>query len=492
MAFSQRITINLLCLLAYGTASTVAEFKFLRTGMAQGTFVPNADLWASPSFIDGVTEPEGEILQPNKWGGINPSSLAPGVGFKFTARGTATFDTTRLADFAKGQFLPSAIPVRGAPFFGAGSQANVIGSGSTAQVFAAGDTGVGPASAYTSFAIQNGGTEGGFSGVIQQAGVQLNAFTVGLLETALADPTSEPSTLDIAGPNARVTVQQPSSMTGQGRLSSFLYFSGDTNEGLIGDISVEQPTPEVLSITTKSPNPANGALTGMNFSPFARLPDLIATFKYSEGERVNSRYDEYWHVQFGSVFRSIGDENDTNTIKDVVFGWGLQLSGVYTMPLNPNSELRDAFGFSVTGGEGIGHYINDLHVASMDLKNGGNDAVFSNNDLVPLPAIAFYVGFTHNWTNYWQSSATYSGVQLESVVPQTGGLFPASLPSPYRRGEYVAVNLLYHDRPSISIGTKSAQVLVATGVEYLWGEHQTLAGDKGNDQRLLFQLLLAK
>src|SRR5437773_2401409 len=41
------------------------------------------------------------------------------------ARAAVFSDDTRLADFASGAFLPSAIPVVGQPFFGAGPRANL-------------------------------------------------------------------------------------------------------------------------------------------------------------------------------------------------------------------------------------------------------------------------------------------------------------------------------------------------------------------------------
>jgi hypothetical protein len=133
-------------------------------------------------------------------------------------------------------FLPSAIPVEGQPFFGGPARTTVQGSGTSvglqlnealpSDVSQQLPVPVHNISVFTNFVTFDADTSGtGSPGVaLQQAFIQIDILVLGSMETAFADNDALPPTLDLAGPNARVSIMQTSStMMGQGRLSYWLH-----------------------------------------------------------------------------------------------------------------------------------------------------------------------------------------------------------------------------------------------------------------------------
>jgi hypothetical protein len=288
------------------------------------------------------------------------------------------------------------------------------------------------------------------------------------MESAFADPGAVPETLDLAGPSARVTVYPAGLGEGQGRLSYF-FLSDGQEAGLWGAASIEQAQPQIV--------------TAPNTGTYSHYPDFITTLQYTQGEGRGVDYIEDWHVQFGSVFRSLGLEDDADTFDQNIFGWGLSLSGTYRFYLNPDLTVRDGVFCSVTYGQGISHYIADLNAAG-----DTNDAVINlAGDLVTLPVLAWYAGYTHNWTDNWRSTATYSVLSLDSIVA-SGATF-----SSYRRGDYAAINLVYHDEfPVAGYEDGSNTRNFYTGIEYLYGHKQTLDGETGDAHRLMWVTAISK
>jgi hypothetical protein len=396
-----------------------------------------------------------------------PPLLESPINADYLGRAALLGDDTRLAGFANGNFLPSAIPVAGQPFFGSPSRANLQGNGSAVGVSAAGlvQPGV-TVSGYAQLLVQNAslsstGSSPNNNVTLRQAFGQINRLSIGSMETAFADPASAPETLDLAGPNARITVAPAGLGGGQGRLSYYL-FSDGSQGGFRGTMSLEQPLPQIQTVAT----------TGT----FASTPDFVTAWQYVDGDMIGTDFLERWHLQFASVFRSLGLENDTNTFRQTVFGWGTVLSGSYRFVANRNLQSLDRVMFSVAYGQGISHYVTDLNNAA-----DTNDAVVNSaNVLVPLPVLAWYVGYTHNWTDAVRSTATFSQVNLDSVVPL------GATTSPYRLGDYVAANLVYHRTISATVGGTTSDHNFYTGLEYLFGHKETLDGAVGDAQRIMW------
>ena len=215
------------------------------------------------------------------------------------------------------------------------------------------------------------------------------------------------------------------------------------------------------------------------------MPDLLGTLRLGVGEGTGKDYIEYWHVQLGSVARNLGLENDNNAFEQTVAGWGVSLSGALRFFLNNDLEVREGLFYSVTYGEGIVHYIVD--VQSSSLKTFGNDAIVNSaGELVALPALAWYVSYQHNWTNDLRTSITYSHVVLDSSIS------PGQSVSPYRFGEYAGINLVYHRDFTIATDKPGTSHTFFTGLEFLYGQRQSLDGALGHDNRILLMLAFSK
>lgn len=398
-------------------------------------------------------------------------------------RGAAIVDTTQLASFASGTFMPAAIPVRGENFYSAGERAMIQGSGSAIQLTATGQTAAGDqVQARAMFvAAMNTPEPTMTTAHVGYVDVQYLGFVAGLTDTAFGDPDSVVQTIDVEGPNAIATTTGPTGAANQGRLGYVFDFSDNPYLGYIGQVSLESPTPEIEY--------ASGMTPATTFSKFSRVPDLVTTLKYVDGELTPtgsaSPYVEYWHVQLGSVVRDLCLENGNRSIDDSAFGWGVQLSGAFTVFDRPACGLRDIIAGSVVYGEGMGHYINDLHVSATSQTTGGNDAILDGTRLEALPVLAFYAGYEHEWTSTYVSHLVVSRVVLDGV--------PGQVPNAYHTGDYAAVNLLYHVPAKLTTpGSSSTIQQIYVGAEYLYGVKEELSGQKGSDQRIEFMLSFTK
>ncbi|HEX4073389.1 MAG TPA: hypothetical protein VHX68_19565 [Planctomycetaceae bacterium] len=431
----------------------------------------------------------------------NPTYIS-GLSFEtsYVARAAVYEDTTRMGPQAAGGFLPSAIPVENQPFFGGPARTTVQGTGSSVglqlnealppDVTQQLPVPVHNIGVYTNFVALNADNSSpGSPGVaLQQAFIQIDNLVFGSMETAFADNDALPPTLDLAGPNARVSIMQTSStVMGQGRLSYWLH-QMPTDQASFGyaiNASVEQPVPEIA-------NNASAAKPAQPSTTFARFPDFIGTVKIGQmleaptdipGDTSKEFY-EAWHVQGGALVRSLGLEYGNNSIDESAFGWGLSLSGHYSWPVACNL-LPDAIFGSVTYGVGIAHYISDLH--SLSLTGAGNDAILDGDYLRPLAEFAYYAGYLHNWTDHWRSLLCYSHVTLDSQGQSNKTL--------YHYGDYASANIEWHRLVNGKSATNPMQTTtydVHMGLEYIYGRFEELSGAAGQDQRISLVMAISK
>lgn len=435
-----------------------------------------------------------------------PSGIPVGAGF--TGRAAVTWGSTRLSTSGNG-FQPSGIPAAGQPFYGSAGHVGVAADGNILDFQAAAQTA--PAQTGESHSISGrlivgamgaaspGGTPASAAALVQQAYGQFDDVMFGVAETTFANVAAAPDTLDLAGPNARVTVLPQGTGTGQARLTYAILSTDDKRSGVTWLVSAENPIPEIItslgpSVTSITSSGA-ASLTGTgNTATYAVIPDLITSIKYSNGCMQTSgnttKYVETWNLQFASIVRDLGYEGDANTNVRNAYGWGESLSGAFRLAVDPKNRERDRICFSVTYGEGIAHYIADTSTPVSNLKNAGYDAMLSANgaNLVPLPVLAWYVSYQRNWTDNWRSNFTISRVTLDSINP-------AANPYAYQSGEYLGANLLYHS--DFSLFTPQADATNKTsslhcGMEYLYGEKEILDGKSGNDQQVMFVIQLTK
>ena len=392
------------------------------------------------------------------------------INGNYLGRAAVSGDNTRLAPFAKGNFLPSAIPAPGQPFFGTDTRMNVRGNGNAVRlngyVPTAGELRV---SAHAQFVVDSAdfvaagdGATGNIA--IREAFGRINRLSLGIMETAFADPAAVPETLDLAGPNARLTINDAGLSGGVGRISYDFFSPGPDGFKVIA--SLEQPLPQIPTDPTTS--------------TFAHYPDLVATAQWVQGDWIDCSFAERWHLQFSSVLRDLGRETAA-AVDDHAFGWGAALSGSFRFPVNDCLESLDRFAFSITYGEGIAHYIVDLNAAT-----DAHDAVITNvGDLQSIPVFAWYVGYTHNWRDDLRSTVTYSRVSVDNPAA------PTTVPTRYRSGEYFAVNLLHHF-DLYPISPTDTRKKFFTGLEFLFGDKTTENGSHGDASRLMWVTVITK
>jgi len=416
-----------------------------------------------------------------------------------TARAAVIEDST-LMSTSNGGFLTSAIPVPGEPFFGAPAQDSVSASGSVVELNGIsqpwptnGGGGSTPAVVNARLVLSNATLRAGSLAPGQQAvALQMVSFQwrrifVGLAETAFADTTALPSVFDVTGPTARVTALNGGTGTGNARLSyTWLTPSLTTTQpGWTSLLSVEQPVAEIQS----------GVINNTQSAAFSRYPDFVSTTFYSNGYTDSAgSYQETFHLQASTVIRSLGVQSADESIVSSTVGWGESVSGMVAVPFTSGNTYPDALVASYTVGQGIAHYIVDLQTPTANLSSGGNDAFLNGaNSLVALPVSAWYVGFMHNWTNSLQSCLTYSHTSLQSFTPNpiagTGAPPPAS---PFRRGDYVQINLQRTRRVRFPSESGPPTHYLQYGIEYIYGQKQTLDGNHGHDHRGLFVVSLTQ
>jgi hypothetical protein len=224
----------------------------------------------------------------------------------------------------------------------------------------------------------------------------LGGFTYGLFE----DPDAWPDTVDYEGPNAVVFARRA---LGHYKMSLF-----DDWELTVG---LEDP-----DIYVDIPEEADAAKR-------TRAPDGGFNIRWTPGE--------LGHVQFSTIFRSIGIQGDDVSNQDV-FGWGVNLAG----SLNVADPTTIQFWFVY--GNGVGGMGNDTSFLNSDA------ALDANGRLVALRYWSAMGAVTHRWTPRWRSTATYGYVNLENTAAQEDNA--------YRLSHYASANVMYQVFKRLSVG----------------------------------------
>ena len=129
--------------------------------------------------------------------------------------------------------------------------------------------------------------------------------------------------------------------------------------------------------------------------------------------------------------------------------WGYSFSG--------SRKLwdQDTFYFQITYGDGIEKFRSQ---PGFEIDPAG--------ELFAVPAIAWFVGYEHRWTERLRSVVTYSAADVD---------YPAGFADQVDALEYASVNLLWTP-------TKQTQF----GLEYLYGSRTDQDGAFGHANRLQF------
>lgn len=359
---------------------------------------PGSPVTHRPALADQqepAPRPDESTLDP-AYRGFIPIPHTGGFLLRFSARPRVdfTYDPKNTGD--DNRFIPANIPVSGDPQSGGKPVANlnIKGTRLNLEARAPGMAGsprfffqndfFGPGSGEMNFRVRH---------------IYGKVFNVILGETygVLEDPDIWPDTVDYKGPNSMVLARMP-----------LLHYQLRLAPEWLATFGIEQP----------DSSPDGPDAEGVNHAP-------------DGGFHVRWEKAEVGHAQLAAVFRDIGARSDAFGDQQAL-GWGTNLSGAFHV-FGGDTVLGQ-----VTVGQGIGSLGNDTSTFDTDA------AFDEDGNLVALPYVAAFAGYTRRWSERWRSTATYGFVNLEPEASQGADA--------YRRTHYASANLVWQAREQLSVG----------------------------------------
>ena len=335
--------------------------------------------------------------------------------------------TTRNPGDSRYRFAPALFPIDNTTEYDAGSQFDAGANGSQIRVDLRAPALGGNFRLY----YQNdffGSDSSDFQFRLQhfygQAYGIVGGFTYGIFE----DPDAWPDTVDYEGPNAVIFARR-----------ALLHYTLGLPANFFLTLGLEDP--KAFINTTGDPNAE---------SKF-RAPDGGFNVRWEPGD--------LGHIQFSSIFRSLGIQGDIVDDQDV-FGWGLNLAG--SINITPNNTFQ----FYGVYGQGVGGLGNDAGFDDSDAALDGD------GDLVALDYVSGMLAFTHVWTPRWRSTATYGYVNVENTGMQADDAYDYT--------HYASANLIYKIFKRLSVGG-----------EVLYGFRNVKSGDDGDVVRFQMSFVYA-
>lgn len=318
-------------------------------------------------------------------------------------------------------FITSSIPVAGQPFARSGVQTASTANESDVNVEFRSNTDLG--SLRVVIAANFAQPLPGFVLSVVEAYGEVSNVLIGLTSTAFADVDAYPATLDFQGPNAMVYLEH-----------MVVRYSYRVVPGSHITVALEQPSSNIPSSVIAGVFPRNAA------------PDFAINWRV-EGSPG--------HVQLSGLARVVGQQNAITGESESVAGLGGSLAG--SLDVTSSSSLMGG----VTGGKGLGAYINDIGGHQYDA------ATDSTGAFEAIPLLGAYVGLDHTWTELLSSTATFGWLGLDDRK------FNSSLgPKGLYQSKYASLNLVA--RPFKGI---------LAGVEALWGHAIAIDGSTGEAWR---------
>lgn len=270
------------------------------------------------------------------------------------------------------------------------------------------------------------GSNTGYTPRVRLAYVSLYGFTLGRDVTTFCDLNSSPQTIDFEGPNSYTL-----------DYSTMIRYSHTFGRSFSMGIAAEMPHVS--------------ATYGESFTPIhQRVPDFPMYVQFNWGRRANS------HVRVTGLLRNMYYHNQTKGENQSEFGWGVQLSGNIAIGERWNTYINGVYG------KGVSSYVSDLKGAGMDLVVGVDDPT----KLRTVPMYGWMAAGKFNIMRGLSVSGGYSEVNVER---KTGFWSP----SQYKKGQYIFGNIFCHITPRFEMA-----------IEYLYGTHKNMAGNKNSANRI--------
>jgi hypothetical protein len=357
------------------------------------------------------------IMDPKYQGYMHVPNTPVLIRFNAKPRVDFTYDLENAGN--DDRFVTAQIPVDGDPFKGGDGIFNINAKASQLKL----DVRAPEFRGSPRFYYENdffGSGPGEFPYRVRHLYGQIYNIIVGQTYSVFEDPDVWPDTVDYEGPNSAIFARRPLA-----RYQLPLSKEWELNFGL------EQPLSEVDTSIDPNARSVNHAPDG--------------------GMNVRWQREDFGHVQLAGIARDIGVRGPVVGDQSVL-GWGLNLSS------SLNVFTKDSLQAQVTYGHGIFRFSND------DFFN--NDAAFdSSGDLKALPYFGVMFGYTHRWTDYLRSTASYGYVNLDNEASQA--------PDTYHKTHYASGNLIYQLTRRLSIG-----------LEGLYGRKEVKSGADGDVWRV--------
>jgi hypothetical protein len=366
---------------------------------------------------EAAPRPNDLTLDP-KYRGFVPIPNTP-VLIKFNAKPRVDFTDDPQNTGNNDRFVTAQIPVDGDFFQGGGNQFNVNAKGSQLSLdVRAPELPGSPRFYYQNDFFGSGGGDLNFR--VRQLYGQIFNVVLGQSFSVFEDPDAWPDTVDYEGPNSAIFARRP-----------LIRYQWQVAKKWQLNFGLEKPSSEVDTSIDPDAQQVNHA------------PD--------SGLNVRWEDSKYGHVQLGAIFRDIGVKGPIVGNQNT-FGWGVNLS------TSLNVFDRDSMQAQLTYGQGLFRYFND------DFVN--NDAAFdSSGNLKAIPAFGAMIGYTHKWTDYLRSTASYGYVHLDNQFSQE--------PNAYHQTHYASMNLIWQARKRLTIG-----------FEGLYGHKEEKSGADGDAFRI--------
>jgi cell division protein FtsB len=366
---------------------------------------------------EAAPRPNDLTLDP-KYRGFVPIPNTP-VLIKFNAKPRVDFTDDPQNTGNPDRFVTAQIPVDGDFFQGGGNQFNVNAKGSQLSLdVRAPELPGSPRFFYQNDFFGSGSADLNFR--VRQLYGQIFNVVLGQTFSVFEDPDAWPDTVDYEGPNSAIFARRP-----------LVRYQWQVAKNWQLNFGLEKPSSEVDTSIDPDAQQVNHAPDG--------------------GLNVRWENSKYGHVQLGAIFRDIGVKGPIVDNQNT-FGWGVNLS------TSLNVFDRDSMQGQLTYGQGLFRYFND------DFQN--NDAAFnSSGNLTAIPAFGAMIGYTHKWTDYLRSTASYGYVHLDNQFSQE--------PDAYHQTHYGSLNLIWQARKRLTIG-----------LEALYGFKEEKSGADGDAFRI--------
>jgi hypothetical protein len=257
---------------------------------------------------------------------------------------------------------------------------------------------------------------------------EIGDFGAGQTFSGFMDINSFPNTLEYWGPNSMVFTRQPqirynTAVSEQGRIMFTIEKSGSD-----------------FALPYNIPNPT--------YDNINELPDFTGSYLHNA---------DFGYIKAAMIIRKLGYE--TATEKDTTLGFGLNLSGSFTL------SDQHSIQFQLVHGEGIGRYINDTCCSFYSNETGGVDAgLDANGQLKAIPIMGGFAYFNKQWDQQWSSAVGYSYLSVDNLSSQKD--------KSIKNSTYSTANLLWSEGH------------VKAGIELQYGELQSRSGLEGDNFRI--------